>query len=723
MKFFTTFMCLIKKITIKPNNKMNKHLLLGSALLVAISAYPQAGKQAKPTGIINEQARKYTDLEKEVVNTTVSNTALAKHPAKINDNAKTAAVTVTRFTGSMNVFGLLVAESNPLQYSAGPNIVAFTHRKSPTYTPAANGNSGSQVTMLSTNVNSVTTTWDSTCIWTNATDLARYPQGAIYNPLGNTTYTNAYVLGMGPITNGTNWIGNWYCSKRITMPGTNASGVDQQSMNNAALPVGVKVHHFSRYSSSAIDGGYVRSMGTVLNDPAGATNVAYGPRGAMMTKGLFTAGTFTWTTDSFIPPVTLRTDGSKHINANSPLCVWNEAGTTGYVVMNGSRLGAPTAQKGYQPLVYKTTNSGASWSLLPSQDFTTPNFVGLTDRLYPVNTNSNIIIPQFSQSEGYDAAVDVNGNLHIVTTVVGSSSQNNDSLDYAFQFAIGGENYGFDYSPLYGKPAIYDFYTMSGGGWDYYIVDTMASEGPSGTTGQPGFAANPWANPAAVGLDARIQISRTTDGKKLYYSWTTSDPAIAGNNWNIYPNIRVKGYDVVINKVTPTYSVTDGSLCPGFTGVDGLAYWHYMSDKAIGNSSVCVDMPFTACNNATNNGNIAVDHYFIKGQQICPAAFTLNPWKPTGVAAISNNNPSTEVNAYPNPASQAATISVGLKDAKDFELSLYNSIGQQVIATIKINGKPGSNDVFVDLSKLNSGIYFYSVKTDNSVVTKKLIIE
>ncbi len=704
---------------------MKKHLLLGTALLVAISAFPQNNKQSIPTGVVKQQFRKNIIAEKEVQNTlptTVSPINKIKPFSKSNLNAKVAAITVTRLSGSINAFGVLTDESNSLCYSPGPNIVSFIHRKSSTYTPAANGNSGTMVAMLSTNIG---TTWDSTCLWTSAASFARYPQGGIYNPIGNTTYTNATVVGMGPFHNGGPWAGNWYASKKITLPGTNASGTDCQAIDNAALPPGVNVHHLSSNAFSSIDGGYVRSMSLICNDDAGATNVAFGPRGAMMTKGLYTAGSFSWTTDSFAPPTTLRTDGSKQININAPLTAWNEAGTIGYVVMYGSRLGAPTAQKGYQPIVYKTTNSGASWVLLPNNDFTTPAFKGLKDRIKGINTNSNVVIPMFTTLEGYDAAVDVNGNLHIVTTVLGTSSADVDSLDYNYQFTVGGEIYNYDFAKYYGKPTIYDFYTLSGGGWNYFIVDTMGSVGPSGNAGQPGVAANPWAAAAQLSIDARIQISRTADGKKIYYSWTSTDPAVAGNNWNIFPNIRVKGFDVLTDKVTPTYSVTDGSVTTplGLYGVDGSAFFHYMCDKAVGSGTACVDMLFTSTNNAAADGNVDVDHYFIKGQSICATAFTLTPWRPLGVTEVANSETSTEVNIYPNPASEAATISVGLKDVKDFEISLYNSIGQQVITTMKINGKPGVNDVFVDLSKLNSGLYFYSVKTDNSVVTKKLIIE
>ncbi len=691
---------------------MVKHLL--SLLIIFCFGFVNS---QNPSGckIIQTPMINYSEVQPQ--NNISVNPILINHKKNIS-NTKTnavATVTVTRFTGSMNVFGVLISESNSLCYNPGPNIISFVHRKSPTYTPAANGNSGSIVTMYSNNLGAG---WDSTCIWANSTDLARYPQGGIYNPLGNTTYTNAYAVGMGPILSGTVFAGNFYTSKKLTAVGNTTPGIDQQSLLNASLPVGVKTHHYSRNSFSSIDGSYVRSMSSILNDPAGATNVAYGARGAMTTKGLFTAGSFSWTTDSFVPPITLRTDGSKQINANAPLCVWSPTPSIGYIVMYGCRAGAPMAQRGYQPIVYKTTTGGASWVLLPSNDFTTPNFQGLKCRLKPINTNNTIIIPQFSTQEGYDATVDVNGNLHIVTTVVSSYSSHQDSLDYGYQFAIGGNNYNYDYTPYIGKPTIYDFYTMSGGGWDYFIIDTMATEGTPTTAG-PGPGVWSDGGIGKLGTNARIQLSRTTDGKKLYYSWTTSDPAIAGNNYNAYPNIRVKGFDVVSNKVTTTYSVTDGSICPGFTGVDALAYWHFMSDLAIGSSTTCVELPFTASNNATNNGNIAVDHYYLKGQTICATAFSINPifFNPCfGVGIQSNSIPKSGLSISPNPSDGLFTVG-NLQNESVIEV--FDITGRLILKEII-----SENSAQIDLSDKQKGIYFYRViDKNNNAQQGKLIVE
>lgn len=689
---------------------MNKPLLLGSALLVAISAYPQNGRLVRPSGAIERTPMK-TEFN-DVVN---HNHSVVAGPAKNNKPniaSKIAVVTSSRITGSMNVFGYLVSQSRPLTYNKGINTVAFIHRKSATYAAASNSNSGTIVAMIGQNAGA---NWDSTCMWTNGTNLGRYPQGGIYNPLGNTNKNNAYVVGMGPITGGAGWLGNWYASKTLNGAGTNAPGADQQAHLDASPTI--KKHYMSRYGFTAIDGGLVRSMAMIVNDANNTTsNLGFGLRGAAMVKGTFNAGAFVWSVDSFVPSCNLRSDGSKLVSG-SMTQAWNDAGTIGYVVLLGSRSGASATMKGYQPIVYKTTNSGASWSLLPANDFTSAQFQGLTDRLYPIASNTAVICPNFSNSEGLDAVVDVNGNLHIGSMVVGHYSNHNDSLGY--RSVWGTEQYSYRYSGAFDYPIIYDFYTTTSGGWKYHMVDSMGTEGPSGSSGQPGYNSNPWSDGsgAKMDLDARIQMSRTSDGNKIFYSWTESDSSIVGLKWNIYPDIKMKGFDVSLNKVTPRFNVTGG-----VTDADQQAYYHYMSDRAIGSSTACVEVPFTITYNSTNDGSIAVNTYYLSGNSICPSSFSLNPLAPVGVAEIAKENVTFDVINYPNPANEATTILVGLKEASNFEVAIYNAIGQ-IVDTYKVNGHVGANEIHIDLNNFAAGVYVYNVKVGNTSVTKKLIVE
>jgi hypothetical protein len=402
---------------------------------------------------------------------------------------------------------------------------------------------------------------------------------------------------------------------------------------------------------------------------------------------------------------------------------WSNDGQIGYVVIIGSRASEATgsyvtSKGGYQPIVYKTTNAGATWSMLPANDFADyAKYRGVWDRMYPVSTNTSLIVPNFANNEGQDVTVDINGNLHLVQNVVGGYSNHTDSLGYSYAFTIGGEQYSYS-SGNFNWPVIYDFYTNSAGGWDYHMVDSMYSEGPSFGT-YPGASSNPWLNGSdKVAYDARIQVARTADGRKMIYSWSESDTSLLGTKWNVYPDIKMKGFDVTTNMVTGRFNVTQG-----VTGVDQNSYFHYMCDKAIGSSTACIEMPFVAItSDNSNDGLQPVVDYYIGGAQLCPTDFTTTAMAPTGIVAATKNTVNFDVINYPNPASGATTILVNLTDAKAFDVTIYNAVGQ-LIDTYKMNGHKGANEIHIDLNNFSSGVYVYNVKVGNASVTKKLIVE
>lgn len=645
--------------------------------------------------------------------------AFVKPKFVARNDQKIASVTANRFTGSTNAYGVLISESKPLQFVTGINAISFIHRKSSTYIPSSNGNSSSIVGMYSTNTG---TTWDSTCVWANATNFANNPQGAIYNPFGNTNINNAYMVGCGPLNNGAGWIGNWYASKKITTPGNTTPGTDQQALSNLSLPNWMK-HHFSQYSFTAIEGLQVRSIGNIMSDPNGISNVTRGLRGAAMVKGQFNAGAFVWSIDSFIPCIMSRADGSKYLNEKM-IQAWSESGTVGYVVMLGVRCGSGPCSKSYQPIVYKTTNSGSSWTLLPSQDFT--GFKILTDRLYPINTNSTAIVPYFSSNEGIDATVDINSNLHIACTVVGAYSSHNDSLDYTYSY--GSEQYNYSYSINgFGYPTVYDFYTTSSGGWNCHIVDSIGTEAPVGPFGS---LYNMWNNGSIGKIDynARLQMSRTKDGKKIFYSWTESDSMVVGVKWNIYPDIKIRGYDVTINKFTPRVNITQAITTP--YNADQEAFFHYMSPQAISTGTTSFEVPITISHNPLTDVSLPVDHIYLKGVTMAATSFSLFPWLAFGsgfstCSTLDTPEEKQHTNSFeiiPNPTSSIASISLFSDKIQFAEISIYDHLGR-FIENKEVKCGSGLNSIPIDLSAYASGLYLIRVSTASFTETNKIVKE
>ena len=78
---------------------------------------------------------------------------------------------------------------------------------------------------------------------------------------------------------------------------------------------------------------------------------------------------------------------------------------------------------------------------------------------------------------------------------------------------------------------------------------------------------------------------------------------------------------------------------------------------------------------------------------------------------IDNGEPLKEIIVYPNPANNY--IKINIPNNTIFSTDIYNSTGQLVSRT--------SNQDYLNIAKLNSGIYFVKIRYENKVVTKKIV--
>lgn len=77
---------------------------------------------------------------------------------------------------------------------------------------------------------------------------------------------------------------------------------------------------------------------------------------------------------------------------------------------------------------------------------------------------------------------------------------------------------------------------------------------------------------------------------------------------------------------------------------------------------------------------------------------------------------------YPNPFNPETTINYSLNKAGMVRLNVYDVLGREVKSLVNVNQMPGRYSVKFDGSNLSSGIYFYSISTGNSILTKKMIL-
>lgn len=706
---------------------MKKKLLLGSALLIVISSFSQTTNKLRPNGSIDVRKlaeTKYAD-NSNIANKNNSVKAAAQKSSKSSSSNSWQAI-----SSSMNIYGVVVSFCKPLQWNDELDAVSFIHRKSPSYVmspiPASNAETGGIVAMVSTNCGA---SWDSTAIFSNDNFWGRYPSGAIYNPALNTNINNSYIVGAGPTTGPGNvtWIGNYYASKKLgagmynNAPSTISNAV--QIMPTAS-PFSANVpsrHDFTAYNFAATDDGKMRVLAGIRDD------VADGDTAVMLMTGTFNNGVFEWAGKVFDPPTTIAPNDGVENWVFRPMMAWNETGNVGYVVIIGSRIGATLSESGLQPIVYKTINSGLSWTLESGINFNSPSYDKLKRKLWHVDANENLVVPNFLSLEGIDCAVDINNKLHIFTTLVGHVSTDPDSLNHISQWTS--ENYLWPHMEIAAggaaiHPYLYDFVydgTNASPAWSNILVDSMSSEGAGERSIDGGFQDNPWDGDPATNNDkirtsARLQVGRTPDGKYIMYTWAESDTAFTDQQkkWNNLPNIKARLFRVIDNRMSDN-EVDVTVLAGGEVG--NRATNHFISPKfklvSIIGDKVNVSIPMTISNSSPYAQATTNTHYY----SCAGLEFTFQD-----VGIKENNSLNLNTSIYPNPAKNKLTVGVNLVTSSKVNVELLNGLGQ-VISSTQAQCQPGNNTINLEINGLTSGIYFVKVKADNASSTKKLIVE
>ncbi len=77
---------------------------------------------------------------------------------------------------------------------------------------------------------------------------------------------------------------------------------------------------------------------------------------------------------------------------------------------------------------------------------------------------------------------------------------------------------------------------------------------------------------------------------------------------------------------------------------------------------------------------------------------------------------------YPNPFNPSTTIRYGLPNKSAVQLTVYNTLGQQVAQLVNGDMEAGFHEVKFDASGLSSGVYFYRLSAGGFVNTRRLTI-
>ena len=74
---------------------------------------------------------------------------------------------------------------------------------------------------------------------------------------------------------------------------------------------------------------------------------------------------------------------------------------------------------------------------------------------------------------------------------------------------------------------------------------------------------------------------------------------------------------------------------------------------------------------------------------------------------------------YPNPVTDIVTINTGSLQVSEKDISLYDVHGRQ--QRVRITGNPSFNNVVLDVSTFQRGVYIVRIKTGTGFTMKRII--
>jgi hypothetical protein len=77
---------------------------------------------------------------------------------------------------------------------------------------------------------------------------------------------------------------------------------------------------------------------------------------------------------------------------------------------------------------------------------------------------------------------------------------------------------------------------------------------------------------------------------------------------------------------------------------------------------------------------------------------------------------------YPNPFNPTTKIKYMLAEKSKVNIKVFDILGKEIVELVNEVKDFGSNETIFDASNLPSGVYFYRIRTENFIDTKKMIL-
>ena len=665
-----------------------------------------------------------------------------------------AQISKTSIGSSWNMYTVLSPSTNPVHANNALGSISYTHRQNSEF----EGGSGV-----------IQTTWseDGGLTWGNyvlqptndTSQFNRYPSGLILDPTGNNDMATAHTVVAGPTTSpaASGWVGNYFYNFALDGSGgrefnllnsdADFSSFSRNSMmsdkNNTVRVLGYEdnglILNTGNYDPNGqsyyTDFAYAATASYYIGETVDANGTVTTPAGWGPVEPLNLGDTiFYMTSENY----DLYFDGSidstwtneieiiNYFDANGDslatpdtMLVWsnvaniqNEAEEwiattfdydTFYVELNGavdSTLveGSPgyywTQQLlntdglvefyDYSMAFNQNGNIGyvvhqgtdASGQILPFVHFSSDGGTTWTQLDHNFSVNEAYILPAYNG--GIDCTVDINGDLHMMSCL-----------------------FEADASIAETNRKLYDV-VVNENSWEAHWISDINTERVLDT------------DPMAIheiGYNHRIQAARSSDGSKVFAVWNDVNLEEFGADVTQveFPDIYAFGKDVQTGLVTGVTNFTK------YSQVEGSCFWMFTSPVTYDSNNSFI-LP-TTISEAGSDALSAMEHFYIDGISFDKADFNIDSWNMN-----LTDIPSIEVNAYPNPAINFTNITLNLEAAGVVSIRILNALGQEVYYS-NDTYKSGIHTVKINLNGFESGVYLYTIDSENFSNTKRLVVK
>lgn len=549
---------------------MKKFLLL-TALAAVIQIAGAQAPLARPQLLGNPRITASSNEDRPVVALPQGTNAAAAGHAAANGHYRTANNTEKMLLGGTalnskkigsagNLLTVTTFNCNQVYCNTPLNLVSFIHRSDPTVNNTENiaeysyDYSKDGGNTWKSNIGPITVEpVGQIQIDNNGTDPhGRFPQALIFNPANNLVADSAYLIYSGtwhdaPVNATTgSWVGQLVGRGQMTGD-SSVFNVYHDTINNGVTDIATGMCQSVPGTFWAVNQDWTGTFSTSSNDIT---------RGIIVEKGVWDTLTrdVVWTTQEIHQQFDSFNTGSVNAtDAESFDIAFDPTGQIGWISCLGDITNGPTDSVN-SPIFWKSIDGGNTWS--QAMQVPLDSLPGVVAALHSVTiyttsaggspgaTTSGIPTTSFEAK----LAVDYAGNPHLLCTVGNGGG-------YSIESGAGYTMYDITQNPA--DSACQPTWQS----WAAVFVDSVAT-----------LRGNTTADATPLTEDNRPLISRSPDGKTMFFFWLATDAnfpssAPTGDN-NINPNLMCRGFDLAHSTSTPVVNLTEGD--PLWGGADSL---------------------------------------------------------------------------------------------------------------------------------------------------------